>query len=146
MRTKRFHVVMAEDSDADARLVLAAFKQHGLDCEITVIADGAEVLLYMLGIDANSHASTPDLLLLDMHLPKYDGEEILKALRATERIAQMPVIIMTSSTGPDYERIAQKHAALHYFKKPSTWTEFAELGGIVASLLERSKACGNDTG
>lgn len=134
-----FKIVIAEDNKADAMLVRAALKQHGVDCEITVISDGAEAIRYLLGVDANSHLPAPGLVLLDMHLPKYDGEDILKALRSTERIAQTPVIIMTSSTAPEVESMAQKHAALHYFKKPSTWTEFAELGRIVATLLERSK-------
>jgi two-component system response regulator len=140
-----FQIVLAEDSQADAMLVRAALQQHGVDCELTVIGDGAEAISYFLGLDANSQSPAPGLVLLDMHLPKYDGEDILKALRSTKRIAQTPVIIMTSSTAPEIERMAQKHAALHYFRKPSTWTEFAELGRIVATLLKDSKRDRSDT-
>ena len=82
----------------------------------------------------------PDLLLLDMHLPKYDGEEILKRLRSTEHYAQIPVVVMTSSDAPhDHDR-AQKHAAMFYFRKPSRLDEFIQLGVIVREILTGKKA------
>jgi CheY-like chemotaxis protein len=137
--TKRFQIVVAEDNHADIALVREALKTHGVDSELVVISDGAEVIRYFRGLDLNSHSLAPDLILLDMHLPKYDGEEILSALRSTERIAQTPVVVMTSSQAPEFEKVAQKHAALHYFKKPTTWEQFSELGIIVRRLLESGK-------
>ena len=143
--TKHFHIVIAEDNHADIALVREALKTHRIESHLVVISDGAEVIQYFRGLDLDSRSPAPDLVLLDMHLPKYDGEEILNALRSTERIAQTPVLVMTSSPATELKRVAQKHAALHYFTKPTTWTEFAELGNIVASLLQRSKGCRSDT-
>lgn len=135
-KAKRFHIVVAEDNQADIALVREALKTHHVDCELVVISDGAEVIRYLRGLDLDSHASVPDLVLLDMHLPKYDGEEILNALRSSERIAQTPVLVMTNSAASEVEKIAQKHAALHCFQKALTWEQFSELGVIVRNLLE----------
>jgi CheY-like chemotaxis protein len=140
--TKRCLIVVAEDNRADIVLVEQALKIHGVDCELVIITDGAEAIRYFGGLDLNSGSPVPNLVLLDMHLPKYDGEDVLNALRSTERTAQTPVIIMTGSTASDVEKVAEKHAALHYFTKPSTWTEFSDLGAIVRNLLEGRKAEG----
>jgi CheY-like chemotaxis protein len=140
--TKRCLIVVAEDNRADIVLVEQALKIHGVDCELIIITDGAEAIRYFGSLDLNSGSPVPNLVLLDMHLPKYDGEDVLNALRSTERTAQTPVIIMTGSTASDVEKVAEKHAALHYFTKPSTWTEFSDLGAIVRNLLEGRKAEG----
>src|SRR5580692_4309009 len=113
--TKRFQIVVAEDNHADIALVREALKTHGVDSELVVKSDGAGAIRFFRGLDLDSHSQAPDLILLDMHLPKYDGEEILSALRWTERIAQTTVVVMTSSQAPEFEKVAQKHAALHYF-------------------------------
>jgi CheY-like chemotaxis protein len=133
---QRYQILVAEDNQADVTLVHEALRHHGLDCEINLIGDGARVIDYLRGLDLNSHCVAPDLLLLDMHLPKCDGEDILKALRSTERSAQTPVVVMTSSTASELEKLAQKHAALHYFRKPSSWGEYMHLGNIVRNILE----------
>jgi two-component system response regulator len=78
-----------------------------------------------------------DLLLLDMHLPRYNGEQILQRLRSTERYGQTPVVVMTSSAAPEDQERAQKHAALFYFRKPSHLEEFIQLGVIVRDILVR---------
>jgi two-component system, chemotaxis family, response regulator Rcp1 len=139
---KRCLIVVAEDNHADIMLVEQALKIHGVDCELVIITDGAEAIRYFGGLDLNSASPAPNLVLLDMHLPKYDGEDVLNALRSTERMAQTPVIIMTGSTAPQVENTAQKRVAVHYFTKPSNWGEFAELGAIVRNLLEGPKAEG----
>jgi DNA-binding response OmpR family regulator len=70
-----------------------------------------------------------------MHLPKYNGEEILKRLRATERSAQTPVVVMTSSDTRRDHDLAEKHATPVYFRKPSRLDEFMQLGVIVRDIL-----------
>ena len=92
--------------------------------------------------DNDAKAPGPDLLLLDMHLPKYDGEAILKRLRSTERYAQIPVVVMTSSDAPQDHDKAQKHAAMFYFRKPSRLEEFIQLGVIVREILTGKKPLG----
>ena len=69
-----------------------------------------------------------------MHLPKHDGEDILKTLRSMERCARTPVIVMTIVGFAFDRRRRERHAALHYFRKPSSLSEFMRLGGIVKTF------------
>ncbi len=137
--THPYHILLAEDSAADVGIVRIALRDQNLDHVLHVARDGEEAITFIEKADNDSKLPGPDLLLLDMHLPKYDGEAILKRLRSTERYAQIPVVIMTSSDAPqDHER-AQKHAAMFYFRKPSRLDEFIQLGVIVREILTGKK-------
>lgn len=140
-----FHIVVAEDNHADVILIQEALALHRVQCEMDVISDGAEAIRYFLALDINFRSPAPDVVLLDMHLPKYDGEEILKALRSTQRTAETPVIIMSSASIAEVERVMQKETALHYFRKSSRWEEFAQVGAIVQNLLELRKLSHSET-
>jgi two-component system, chemotaxis family, response regulator Rcp1 len=134
-----FEIFLAEDNPADVVLVREALREHELDCTLHVTRDGEQAIAFLEGLDKNPQGHRLDLVLLDMHLPKRDGEEILKKLRSTERYAQTPVIIMTASELPDDRENAQKHAARHYFQKPTSLAEFLELGAIARSILTDGK-------
>jgi len=97
--------------------------------------DGAQAISYLEHLDRDPRAHRSDLVVLDMRLPKRDGEDILKRLRSTDRYGQTPVIVMTSSDSPRDHDCSQKHAALHYFRKPSTLDEFLEIGALVRNIL-----------
>ena len=130
-----YHILVAEDSAGDVGLVRIALRDQGLDHILHVARDGEEAIAFIEKADRDSKAPGPDLLLLDMHLPRYNGEQILRRLRSTERYAQTPVVVMTSSQAPEDQDRAQKHAALFYFRKPSRLEEFIQLGGIVRDIL-----------
>ena len=139
-----YQILLAEDSAADVGIVRIALRDQDLDHVLHVARDGEEAISFIQKADKDRKAPGPDLLLLDMHLPKYNGEEILKCLRSTELYAQIPVVVMTSSDAPaDHDR-AQKHAAMFYFRKPSRLDEFIQLGIIVRDILTGKKplACG----
>ena len=134
-----YQILLAEDSAADVGIVRIALRDQGLDHVLHVARDGEEAISFIQKADKDRKAPGPDLLLLDMHLPKYNGEEILKCLRSTELYAQIPVVVMTSSDAPaDHDR-AQKHAAMFYFRKPSRLDEFIQLGIIVRDILTGKK-------
>lgn len=59
-----------------------------------------------------------------MHLPRHDGEDILKRLRSTEHCAQTPVVVVTASDAPQDHDVAEKHAAMHYFREPPSLDQF----------------------
>ena len=128
------HIVLAEDNPADVLLVREALREHGIDHSLHVIDDGDAALAFIDHLDANSTARCPDLLLLDLHLPKRNGGEILRYLRASERCAQTPVVVLTSSESPRDQENAERHAAVHYFVKPSRLGKFMELGTIVKAF------------
>jgi CheY-like chemotaxis protein len=131
----RCSVILAEDNAGDVRLVREALREYGVNCELRVLSDGEEVLNFFDGLDADKDIPCPDLLLLDLSLPKYDGRQILEYLRSTERCAQTPVIVMTSSDWSGDRAIAEKNAALHYFSKPSSLDQFLHLGALVRSVI-----------
>ena len=136
-----YEVLLAEDSKTDIMLVREALSGHHIACNLHIISDGAETLAF---IDARESPKQPriDLVLLDMHLPKCDGAAILKKLRSTERNAQTPVIVLTGSTAPHTRETAQRHAALHYFVKPTNLEGFMKLGEIAQNILCRRKPPG----
>ncbi len=135
-----YQILLAEESAADVGIVRIALRDQDLDHVLHVARDGEEAISFIQKADKDRKAPGPDLLLLDMHLPKYNGEEILKCLRSTEFYAQIPVVVMTSSDAPaDHDR-AQKHAAMFYFRKPSRLDEFIQLGVIVRDILTGKKS------
>jgi CheY-like chemotaxis protein len=132
-----YQILLAEDSAADIGIVRIALRDQDLDYILHVARDGEEAISFIQKADKDRKMPGPDLLLLDMHLPKYNGEEILKCLRSTECYAQIPVVVMTSSA--DHDR-AQKHAAMFYFRKPSCLDEFIQVGIIVRDILTGKKS------
>jgi len=134
------HILLAEDNAADEALVREALHEHGVACTLHVVKDGEKAIAFIRDIDTrpgHNDKTRPhlDLLLLDMHLPRYDGPEILHALRSTEHYAQKPVIVMTSSASPGLREATDGQGAMHYFRKPSSLDEFLLLGGIVKAVL-----------
>jgi len=121
-------IVLVEDNSADVMLVRLALKRSGFNCELRVLDDGDKALNFIGEFDANPDAGPIDL-------PKRDGEEILKCLRSSHHYAQTPVVVMTSSDAPRDHAQAQKHAAMHYFRKPSSLAEYMQLGVIIRDLL-----------
>jgi CheY-like chemotaxis protein len=137
--TRPYHILLAEDSAADVGIVRLALRDQNLDHVLHVARDGEEAITFIEKADNDSKEPGPDLLLLDMHLPKYDGEAILKRLRSNQRYAQIPVVVMTSSDAPQAHDRAQKHAAMFYFRKTSRLEEFIQLGAIVRDILMGTK-------
>jgi len=140
-----YQILLAEDSAADVGIVRIALRDQGINHVLHVARDGEEAISFIEKADNDRKAPGLDLLLLDMHLPKYNGEEILESLRSTERYAQVPVVVMTSSDSPADHARAQKHAALYYFRKPSCLDEFTQLGIIVRNILKEKKPLAVDT-
>jgi two-component system response regulator len=138
-------IVLVEDNSADVMLVLPALNNSGLDCELLVLDDGDKALHFIGESDANPHAGPIDLLLLDMHLPKHDGEEILNRLRFSLHYAGTPVLVMTASGAPRDHAQTQKHAAICYFLKPSDFDGYMQLGTIVRSLLSANETAAGVT-
>ena len=133
-------IILAEDNPADVGLVREALREHKVHCDLYVIGDGEQVLSFIDRLDLDSELPCPDLLLLDLYLPRRDGNEVLKHLRASERCAKTPVVILTSSDSPrDYEN-AERNAAIHYFRKPSSLVQFLQLGTIVKEAISRARS------
>ena len=139
-QSRGFEILLVEDNPADAGLVRQALDEHRLEYTLHIISDGEQAIKFLNMLDRNANAPQLDLLVLDMHLPKRNGEEILKRLRSTERYAQTPVIVMTGGDSRSLEEKAIKHAAISFFRKPSRLYEFMQLGSIIENVLRTRTA------
>ncbi|MEW6530011.1 MAG: response regulator [Thermodesulfobacteriota bacterium] len=122
-------VLLVEDNPDDEELTLLALKENNIGNKVVVVHDGAEALDYLFGrgaYDGRDVADRPVLVLLDLKLPKVDGLECLRCLRADPRSRLIPVIVLTSSK--EEEDVIQSYAlgANSYVRKPVDFGEFVE--------------------
>src|SRR6202008_4215493 len=95
----QIEILLAEDNPADAEMTLRALQKHHLANKVHWVKDGAEALDYLFATGAYAQrAGLPNLILLDIKMPKVDGIDVLRRLRADERTRLIPVVVMTSST------------------------------------------------
>jgi two-component system, response regulator len=122
-------ILLVEDNPADVALTLRAFKTHNLANEIVVAHDGVEALRYLHGTDGpDNHPLNPlpQLVLLDLKLPKVDGLEVLRRLRADRRTRLLPVVVLTSSDEQRDIVMSYGLGANSYVRKPVAYEEFVE--------------------
>jgi chemotaxis family two-component system response regulator Rcp1 len=131
-------ILIAEDSKSDVFLIRQALQNSGINAQLHVADDGEKTVRYFEQADADPAAPCPDLILLDINMPRYKGGDILRRLRASSRCAHALVIIVTSSDSARDRKEMDALGADGYFRKPSEFSEFMKLGQIVRDLLARS--------
>jgi two-component system response regulator len=122
-------ILLVEDNPDDQALTLRAFKKHNITNEVVIARDGSEALDYLFGIGRHAGRDpslAPQLVLLDLKLPKVDGLEVLRQLRADERTRLLPVVVLTSSTEERDVVESYRLGANSYVRKPVDFTEFIE--------------------
>ena len=122
-------VLLVEDNPDDEALTLRALRKHNLANEIIVARDGQEALDYLFG--EGEHAgrdihSLPQVILLDLKLPKVDGLQVLEQLRNTEHTRNVPVVVLTSSSQEQDMMRSYDLGANSYVRKPVDFEEFLE--------------------
>ena len=126
---RRGAILLIEDNPQDEELTLRALEQHQITSDIFVTRDGKEALDYIFAqglYGARDPHELPTLVLLDLKLPKIDGIEVLRRLRAHERTKLLPVVILTSSV-EDRDRLAgYGNGANSFVRKPVDYIEFSE--------------------
>jgi len=122
-------ILLVEDSQRDEELTLRALRKNNITNEVAVTRDGAEALDYLFATGAHAGrnaAELPTVVLLDIKLPKIDGLEVLRRLRADERTKLVPVVLLTSSK-EDKDRLAGYTSGANSFvRKPIEFAEFSE--------------------
>jgi CheY-like chemotaxis protein len=129
-------ILLVEDNLGDILLVQRALEEHGIAHEMHVVRDGAEALAFLSRIGQPGGTPCPDLLLLDLNLPKVEGPAVLRQFRAHAQCATTPVIVVTSAdTAKDRARVAELGVD-RYFKKPSDLDAFLQLGAVVREVTQ----------
>jgi len=122
-------ILLVEDNPDDEALTLRALKQNKIQNEVVVARDGAEALDYLFARGAYAGRDLrvmPQLILLDLKLPKVDGLEVLQRLRADPRTAHLPVVVLTSSREGRDVIESYRHGANSYIPKPVDFARFTE--------------------
>ncbi len=123
-------ILLVEDNPDDVRLTLRAFKKNSLVNEVVVATDGAEALEYLFGTGRYAGRDTsnqPQLILLDLKLPRMDGLEVLRRIREDDRTALIPTILLTTS---DEQQDRLRGYSLHansFVRKPVDFDQFMEV-------------------
>ena len=122
-------ILLVEDNPDDEALTIRALKKHGIANEVVVARNGVEALDFLLGTLDDAHSTLDDLpalVLLDLKLPKIDGLEVLRRLRANPRCKALPVVVLTSSREEVDLIKSYESGANSYIRKPVDFEQFSE--------------------
>jgi len=120
-------ILLVEDNPADEALTLRALKKGNIVNNVVVARDGAQAIDYLFPAGADGvTGNLPQLILLDLKLPKLDGHEVLKRIRSDARTQILPVVILTTSVEDEDRLKGYRLGANSYVRKPVDFTEFAE--------------------
>jgi two-component system, chemotaxis family, response regulator Rcp1 len=97
MKGNSLEILMVEDNPADIRLTREAFKRDTNPCTVSVVKDGVEAMEFLRQTGSHATAGKPDLILLDLNLPRKDGREVLAEVKADNELKRIPVVIFTTS-------------------------------------------------
>jgi two-component system response regulator len=120
-------VLLVEDDPGDVLMTTEAFAEHKVANRLSVVSDGVTALEFLRKEGEHAGAPTPDLILLDLNLPRMDGREVLAAVKADPELKQIPVVVLTTS---EAEEDVLRSYALHanaYVTKPVDFERFIEV-------------------
>jgi two-component system, chemotaxis family, response regulator Rcp1 len=126
-QTRPVEVLLADDSDEDVELTRLGFQQSKLLVNLHRVADGVECLAFLRKQDVYSNVPTPDLLLLDLNMPRFGGREVLAEIEKDENLNSLPVVVLTTSE-QDHEVLTMyKMGCNSYIVKPIDFDQFVKV-------------------
>jgi two-component system, chemotaxis family, response regulator Rcp1 len=126
-KTRSIQILLIEDNLGDIRLTQEAFKESQLPIVLSVVTDGVAGMNFLRRNPPYEEAPTPDLILLDLNLPKKDGRELLKDVKTDDNLRSIPIVILTTSTA---EQDILRSYSLHvnsYINKPVDFDKFFDI-------------------
>ena len=130
MVKKENYILLVEDNPDDVELTLLAFKKNNFANEIKVVEDGEEAINFLIGENNNGGVSEfgyPELILLDLKLPKVNGHEVLKEIKSNINTRRIPVVILTSSQEEEDIIKGYDLGANSYVRKPVDYQDFVQV-------------------
>ena len=121
---RSLEILVVDDDDADALMISEALESSAGEVTVQRVADGREALDYLRREGAYPDASRPDLILLDLNMPRMDGRETLAAIKSDDRLKAIPVVILTTSGAEPDITSSYQHRANAYVTKPFGLDEF----------------------
>lgn len=137
--------MLVEDNPADVGLVREALYEHEVRYNLTVLPDGEKALELIDRFD-REHLGCPDLVLLDLKLPKRGGFDVLQRMRGSTQCAHAPVVILTSSNAQEDRALAAKLGVTRYIRKPDRLDDFLKVGAVFKEILASSSDGGGGGG
>ena len=128
---KLVHILLVEDNEGDILLVTEAFEDAKMHIQLSVVKDGKEAMNFLDRVDKYADADMPDLVLLDINLPKKNGHEVLRYIKEHEQLKHIPVIMLTTSSSERDINLSYSHYANCYITKPIDVHDFLS---IVATI------------
>jgi len=132
-------ILVVDDNPADVELLRYALGRAGMAFDLTVIAEGDEAMAFARHQGKYADVPAPDLVILDLNLPRYDGIEILEAMRGNPSFIDVPVAVLTSSSSPRDRVKIEAFSVGRYITKPSVLDEYLQIGSAVKQLLQETR-------
>lgn len=133
-------ILLVDDSEADTYLTKLALRAALPDSHVRVVEDGEQALGYLDEVKKSSTSAPPDLIVLDLNMPRIDGFSLLGHLKSTPEYQSIPVVVLTTSTWQNDINRAYQLGAFKYFSKPSTWEDYIALGSNIATVWKQWRA------
>jgi CheY-like chemotaxis protein len=127
MKNKVMNVLLVEDNQGDIELIRLAFKEGDLPCDLSVVHDGQEGVDYLYKRGAFENAAVPDIILVDLNMPRMGGKQFLQVIKNDDALKSIPVIMLTSSEDPAEILECYKLHANCYILKPSSMMSLFDL-------------------
>jgi CheY-like chemotaxis protein len=132
MKRNGIDILLVEDNPGDIRLLREALHECGMNHRLDVASDGVAALAYLRGQKPYTNRSLPDLIILDLNLPKKDGREVLTEIKSDPDLRYIPVIIFSSSKAEDDINCSYDHHANCYICKPLDLDAFIEVVELIS--------------
>lgn len=121
---KEVHILLVEDNEGDVMLTIDAFQESKIKTEISVVRNGKEALDFLFRRNGFENAEPPDIILLDINIPIYNGHEVLQKIKNDPALKKIPVIVLTTSSNQQDIRKAYENHGNSYVTKPINMEEF----------------------
>jgi len=122
--TRKIEILLIEDNPGDVRLTQEVLRESGAGCKLTSMRDPEQALAQLRGEATNAPRLIPEIIFLDLNLPKVSGFEIIEKIRSTEGLNHVPIVILSSTENPEDIRRAYKLGGNCFVRKPTELDQF----------------------